>query len=81
MDKVNYETYDTDEVYDDMDANSTGQQVIFENIVYKVCNGWIDLQVRIPEAKPQPKVENEIGNKRVKKIHWNYLQILITIVQ
>ena len=28
MDKVNYETYDTDAVYDDMDGTSPAQKVI-----------------------------------------------------
>ena len=28
MDKVNYETYDTDAVYDDMDGTSAAQKVI-----------------------------------------------------
>ena len=29
MDKVNYETYDTDAVYDDMDNRSTSGKVLF----------------------------------------------------
>ena len=32
MDKVNYETYDTDAVYDDMDGKSTAEEVISQNI-------------------------------------------------
>ena len=32
MDKVTYETYDTDAVYDDMDGKSTAEEVITQNV-------------------------------------------------
>ena len=69
MDKVNYETYDTDAVYDDMDNRSTSGKVLFLNCqiphLLLLVYDNLTLHVQGHDAVPQINIENKSGKKKV----------------
>ena len=78
MDKVNYETYDTDAVYDDMDNRSISGKVLFlsfqiSHLLLLVYDN-LTKYVQGPDAVPQINIENKSGKKKVNFSNiWNMI--------
>merc|ERR1719192_805069 len=66
MDKVNYETYDTDAVYDDMDQNTSAEKV-----------NAID---RAPQQKREARDKGRSGNKRLTCILVATIAVLLLLL-
>ena len=71
MDKVNYETYDTDAVYDDMDQNTSAEKVnsmlLCQVIVFfSSMEMQVNAVERAPQQKREEKDKGRSGNKRVR---------------
>ena len=66
MDKVAYETYESDGVYDSMYENPTAPKVVFRSeILFNLIS--LHLQSKAPEATPQPVIMEKKSNNT--KVH------------